>query len=830
MSPPPNIEPMPVYIAASAASQIITSDHDSRCESWADEHGIEPSPEAAYATPGALRLVNTFLDQLLFSFLTVSKSTSLAALRPAVAEVLKPKLAKEAISRADEELNEYLGGVEEDDTHDGLDSKGEWDLELVWKRTRLRCMVYSSLGDMEEDDEDRYTELEQLDGPAQSPDLAIVSPAVAIFLTSILEYMGEQALIAAGQAAFHRIRMQQRKDEKEGNSACGNIADRTTLEQADMERVALDRTLGRIWRGWKKRVRGNESISYNIQQAVSREAMQSRDEGRRNSVQAEQNARIDDATSKSVASELEEAKIPLPMSDNDIDEIEIPGLTSYSDEDDEEEAEVFTTRPKSMMIFTSNKGLPTPNSSQPSTPKFLSSNSRKRSYSLPSPAQSNLSPLKRQKSSLVGTLHSEEPSKSATATHSRNASKDSQIAGVAANVLALGAAAIAGIAAVAKGEAPQTTPFTEDGFELGEEPEEEVEIMTSSRVSITSPLDLVNSPLPNSGKSSRSASVRSRAGSVASVRIVDVPRSPAPRLDDGSPRPGMNRRVSSGLHISVPASPDTYPSASSSAVQRASVPAPTIKVPSPLNREVSKTSTSLTEATASEPAPPPVAVPTRSPLRERPSSQTESPKDDLPTEQAQFANGINGDHSTFVLATAPPPRSSRDMKAGASPTFSAAPASQRMSQQSTYSAAPPLTPLRELVEATHDTSEDDASFYSRPSDVSGRIEPTLRSRTSTSDRSARGKASPVLSQLRENDATPKSEAYNKGTRQARASGSSSSSVNSYKPRPIRLSEDDVPSPKIGENAGKSFDDLLSSKKTLQYTLTPQSMRNLQVCV
>ena len=64
MLPPANIEPMPVYIAASAASQIVTNDHDSHSEMWADEHGIEPSADAVDVAPGALRLVNTFLDKI----------------------------------------------------------------------------------------------------------------------------------------------------------------------------------------------------------------------------------------------------------------------------------------------------------------------------------------------------------------------------------------------------------------------------------------------------------------------------------------------------------------------------------------------------------------------------------------------------------------------------------------------------------------------------------------------------------------------------------------------------------------------------------------------
>lgn len=832
MSPPANIDPMPVYIAASAASQIVTNDHDSHSERWADEHGIEPSADAVEVTPEALRLVNTFLDNLLFSFLAQAKSTSLATLRPAVADVLKMKLAKEAITNADTELNEYLGGVEEDGFHDGLDFNGEWDLELVWKRTRLRCMVYSSLGDMEEDEEDRYTELEELDGPCGSPNIAIVSPAVAIFLTSILEYMGEQALVAAGQAAYLKTLVRQRKEEKEGVTP-SNITQRIQIEDGDMERVALDRTLGRIWRGWKKRVRTNESASHSF----SREIMRSQNETRRNSVQSQPHSPKVKEDETEATDELPEAKIPLPVGDNDVNEIELPGLAYYSDDEAEAgEKPVFTTRPKSMMVFTSNKGLPTPNSSQPSTPKFLSMNQRKRSYSLPSPAQSNLSgPLKKQKSSLDGAISAnDEPSKSAS--HSFTVSRDSHsqgMAGIAASAMAIGAAAVAGLVAVAKGAAPQTTPMVEEDLDLGEVSESEVEIMTSSRISIGNPLELITHSQPGSGRSSRSASVRSRRGSVTSVRIVDVPRSPAPH--DMPPIPGLQRRVSSGPSFSAPSSPDgVNPRHLGSSVPRAATTTPTIKIPSPLNREVSPPPVGQINAQLPTIVPPPVAVPDRSPLRERTSpGALNSHKYGLSAEQAHFAQGIkkNEQPQQFVLATAPPRRSSKDVKESVNDGQSASSQTLASLQSNGYpriqtptnhnvASPPPLTPLREMVEAL-DTSDDDTFGVSS---TSSRMEPTYRSRTGSNNK----RGSPPNSYKRDSDSTPKPEVSSKGTRQGRQSGSSSSSVTSYKPRPVRTSEDSAPSPKIGQSMGKSFDDLIRSETTLQYTLTPQSMRNIQV--
>ncbi|EEY14171.1 conserved hypothetical protein [Verticillium alfalfae VaMs.102] len=408
ISPPLSVSPEAAFIAASAASQIVTNDHDSHADTWYDQHGIEPAGETALVSPGALKLVNSFLDQLLFNFLQVSRATTLTALRPAVSEVLKPKLAKDAINNADEELREYLGGADEDefaaprDTH----SLRDWDLELVWKRTRLRCMVYSSLGDMEEEDEDFYTEQENLEPGAEEQGSEIISPAVAIFLTSILEFMGEAALVLAGQAAYHRMRTNFERSLKDGSKSHNDIADRIVVEELDMERVALDRTLGRLWRAWKKRIRSP------IPDTPRRFSQSSRGHFRQGSSPSE-TARALDRTEETesgfkekVLEEKEPAMdrveefvkasaIPLPVGDHDIDEIEVPGLISYSDDEgdgdeEDDDNERRAPRPKSMMIFSHlfTNALPSPTWSQPRTPLSPIPSSRKRSNSLPTPSPS----------------------------------------------------------------------------------------------------------------------------------------------------------------------------------------------------------------------------------------------------------------------------------------------------------------------------------------------------------------------------------------------------------------------------------------------------------
>ena len=257
---PPSANPEPAYIAASAASQIITTDYQNRTADWFEDRPEKGDSESAVVSPSSLSLVNAFLDQLLFSFLASARSTSIAALRPAVSEVLKPRLAKDAISGADQELQEFLGGGDEEELsafHNGLESRAQWDLQLAWKRTRLRCMVYTRLGDMEEEEEEAFVNSEPADEAGLrrlSRDVGIISPAAAIFLTSILEFIGEQVLMVAGEAAYLRVesnKLNGRADDASSSSE----ALRVVVEDLDTEKLAFNTTFGRLWRSWKKRVR-----------------------------------------------------------------------------------------------------------------------------------------------------------------------------------------------------------------------------------------------------------------------------------------------------------------------------------------------------------------------------------------------------------------------------------------------------------------------------------------------------------------------------------------------------------------------------------------------
>ena len=370
MASPPPVSPEPAFIAASAASQIVTSDHQSQMEVWFEEENGHAEANTAMVMPSALAHINSFLDQLLYGILATARSTSIAALRPAVSEVLKPRLARDAINGADEELQDFASGKEEEDMrtlNSGTDFNGMGDLNLIWRRTRLRCMVYTRLGDLEEEDEEAYIEREIQEDTANGRrrssddlfdhDLSLVSPPSAIFLTSILEFIGEQSLLVAGDAAYHRLHDRRAV-------APESSGDRTIVEETDVEKIAFDTRLGRLWRSWKKRVRSpgiasprimsRESIrgwtaSNTASNPTSRKASVSEfDDGdhRPDFITRRSVAQVMEEPQESIGTTLEPYDIPLPQSPVKEDRL-FPVKTIRS--------EIDANRPKSMLEYSPNR-------------------------------------------------------------------------------------------------------------------------------------------------------------------------------------------------------------------------------------------------------------------------------------------------------------------------------------------------------------------------------------------------------------------------------------------------------------------------------------------
>ena len=404
-SNPQKVNPAPGYVAPFGASQVVTEHRASLRPPSSDDEDAPFRDEVQFTEP-ALALVNSFLDQLLFSFLHSARSTTLSALKGAVIEVLKARLARETIASAEEELRELLAGGDEDDEEDakpnGSDSGRQWDLELVWKRTRLRVMVYTRLGELEDDDEQRYVKEEELfqgNEKRFSQDSGLVSWAAAIFLTGVLEHVAEQTLQAAGNAAFARERRQRRlaKAIMPAEAQKGVV-----VEEHDVEKVALSPTLGRLWRTWRKMQRSSAASSAHVQRSglgrLSQEtlggqsAVSTLTEGSEHGDSARP-LTLEDVPEMEYPEHVLASNIPLPLLDHkrDVDEIEVPGLARDPDEPEQEQdgGQLSTARRSS---FSGHKSIPSIGGSRisdSSVPEKLSSGTgrpgttRKRSSSVP---------------------------------------------------------------------------------------------------------------------------------------------------------------------------------------------------------------------------------------------------------------------------------------------------------------------------------------------------------------------------------------------------------------------------------------------------------------
>jgi hypothetical protein len=783
LSPPLAPSPEAGFIAASAASQIITNDHDAHAAMWYDQHGIEPSGEPAVISPAALQLVNNFLDQLLFNILSKSRSTSLSALRPAVAEVLKPKLAKDAINQADEELREYLGGGDEDDLlQQGNDPSRDWDLELVWKRTRLRCMVYSSLGDLEEEDEDYYMDREGLDLDGNEELFDVISPAVAIFLTSILEYMGEQALVVAGQGAYHRLQSRFQKEVASGTRERNHVADRVVIDELDMDRVALDRTLGRLWRAWKKRIRSPtlETRPY------------SRSSGpilhfRQNSLvpsefpltetpaaNAEGIEGIDEkpTVEPQIEAWMEAMAIPLPMGERDVDEIEVPGLVSYSDDEDEAEEESESASPRPQSVH-----LASPLASPTLTFEIFQ---RQRSKSLPGLAMSEFS--------LRGPLLDiSEEAPSAVKPLTQDSPEEPVVDPVDST------------------EEPETGEVKADGVEQEAKPAieppvvevddddvEHFEILTTSRISIsggTSP------SIPDSdGTHSRSSSRHNmRPASISSPRLIEVS--------------GLKGPVSRSA--TVPLDTDLAPPAHAADDNPQKTQAVETIYRSPISSPASRSPADKFQRPARSPVS--AAISEVAEGSDALSVRAES----SPRTSPALANIYTGDQSQFTHQTHG--GYSRRRQGLPSPiqehTYTGTKVTIIPESDSTGvedGSVPPIPPRR-----------DAASNRNYASHTQDRARPQPPANASVESIGAvtieRNGAKQDISDA----------AHSIPPRPIHTSGSTaSSSTNRLKP--VRTSEESHPGAANPEYVARNFEDLIQSDQTIQYTLTPENMRDIDV--
>lgn len=259
----PSVHPPPAFVAASAASQFVTDAHLHELQSAEEPlKGALPQDSVLFSD-AALFHINNFLDHLLFKFLGASQSPRLSPIQVAVENVLKGKLGRQALLRADTDLEALLDDEDEEQSEAATRAEDEgssWDTEAYFRRTRLRIMVYMRLGEMEDEDEDEYIDYLANEGGERLGDLSeddgLVTPSGAIFLTSILEYVAEVCLGVAGQAAYKRT-VSKRAARSPISDSTSSSDQQVAVLESDVEKAGVDARLGRLWRSWKHKLRGN---------------------------------------------------------------------------------------------------------------------------------------------------------------------------------------------------------------------------------------------------------------------------------------------------------------------------------------------------------------------------------------------------------------------------------------------------------------------------------------------------------------------------------------------------------------------------------------------
>jgi hypothetical protein len=209
----------------------------------ATQHGLSSD---IVVTPVGVRTVNFFLDYILHEILARTRSTALSRLREGVSLVLRTTLGTSAMASAEQELldHAYNGDAELDDNETDEDEEDEWDLDKVWARARIICMVYSILGDREQDDFEEYEE----DPETQIPNAQKLTTAAAIYLAAVLETVASHCLRVGGRAALHRFTHHHgTTTDPMQNGALLNV------EDGDIKRgIVEDELTTRLWRKWKR--------------------------------------------------------------------------------------------------------------------------------------------------------------------------------------------------------------------------------------------------------------------------------------------------------------------------------------------------------------------------------------------------------------------------------------------------------------------------------------------------------------------------------------------------------------------------------------------------
>ncbi|GAB7343580.1 hypothetical protein MBLNU457_1583t1 [Dothideomycetes sp. NU457] len=373
------INPSPAYISQESAAQIATE--AARYQDQYQEEGQENAEidGRAAVSERAVAAVNVFLDKVLHDVLSLARTTQLSTLRSAVAEILKKNLARDTIAFADANLEDLLAAEDEEEEEDERpttqDSTNRWNLEYVWKRARLRVMMRSEKSDFDIDDDDKFVQQEGLVSPERrfSETATVISLSSEIFLAGVLDFLAESIFVLATGPAISRVK---RNSKKSVNGT--TVSQHFIVEETDVEKAILNSPIDRLWRNWRRslRTRGfgisgsplsprhEFSPSMTSTPSLTRRGSQPWGSGpyagselptprgipgefiETPAVEKIQQDVVPRIADHDFPEHILASNIPVPITDRDVDEIEVPGLARDPDEAEERE-EVEPPRRKS---------------------------------------------------------------------------------------------------------------------------------------------------------------------------------------------------------------------------------------------------------------------------------------------------------------------------------------------------------------------------------------------------------------------------------------------------------------------------------------------------
>ncbi|SPO32615.1 uncharacterized protein UTRI_04359 [Ustilago trichophora] len=173
---------VPSFISARAANTLISEDRPTRIQAE------------------TLLVLNSLLDELLLVILSSARSLATDRIKSdGMLRVFNNNLlAKDAVLEAELELRSYVEGKRAEGAKvplglmatSRLDGSDGFPVQSAYKALRTRCQYYSTLGDCQDDSAAKDQNIMSSDGRP----IATVTPGVAIYVTALLEFVGEHIL------------------------------------------------------------------------------------------------------------------------------------------------------------------------------------------------------------------------------------------------------------------------------------------------------------------------------------------------------------------------------------------------------------------------------------------------------------------------------------------------------------------------------------------------------------------------------------------------------------------------------------------------------------